>query len=76
MIRREAAGDLQSPHDMGSYLGGFLSSVQVGITPSTQLKFSPGLGLVLFPWIIDRRRGIKGGRGKEEVVEHTEEERH
>lgn len=32
---------LQSPHDIGSYFAGFVSLVQDGITPSTQLKFRP-----------------------------------
>lgn len=37
--RREVC--LHSPHEIGSYFGGLFSSVQVGITPSTQLKFRP-----------------------------------
>lgn len=32
---------LTSPQLIGSYLGGLSSLVQVGMTPSTQLKFKP-----------------------------------
>ena len=31
----------QSPHEIGSYLGGFCSEAHEGTTPSTQLKLSP-----------------------------------
>jgi hypothetical protein len=52
----------QSPHDIGSYKGGLVSDVQVGITPSTQLKFNP---LTIRQKFLDRNS-----------KSHTEEERH
>jgi hypothetical protein len=33
--------DVQSPHEIGSYLAGFSADVQEGTTPSTQLKLRP-----------------------------------
>ena len=36
---------LQSPHEIGSYLGGFISDVHDGTTPSTQLKLRPRICL-------------------------------
>jgi hypothetical protein len=38
--------NLQSPQEIGSYFGGFVSEVHEGMTPSTQLKFRPSIQLV------------------------------
>ena len=61
MHEKSSTEDLQSPHDIGLYLAGFVSDVHDGTTRSTQLKLRPILA--------SEGSRIGGWRG-------TKEERH